>query len=737
MAAFILLTSTLLQGCAVGPYRLQYLWQSEDEPELSYYVDKATAIEYPVEEDSQPTDPDLFVAPRTIRSLDEVSPREISLNECIQQALQTATIILSDGALGSPGNQVLAAPDRAPSIFDVAIQDTNFLFGNRGLQAALTDFDAQLTSSITWGRNEVPQNLANAGIGAGQSLVQETMAWTTRLEKTMAHGGTVSLQGDTNYDGNNRGTGIQAYSSSYNGLFQAEYRQPLWAGAGTEFTRTAGPRNRSLSGVSGVAQGILIARINNDISLTQFEQSVTSLVRDVEQRYWDLDLALRLYASEKDAFEQLVTYLNILDSRGESGVPRLQAQARIYEADARLRGSLADVLDAEARLRRLCHMPLNDGKFLYPSDAPVEGQVVPEWESSIQEALSHRVELRRQKWEIKSLQLQLKAARNLTQPELDMVSQYRRNALGDRFIGGGDTFGNDLFGGQNEGWNIGFQVRMPIGLRLAHDQVRNYEIRLRKARVVLGEQEREIAHELRGAMLNMQRWYELADSTTRRIDTSKKYVIASRDLVLGNDRANSELFNLLLQAQIQQRDAEQAYMRSIIEYNKAITDMKFRKGTLLTDNEIYLAEGNWHPAANINAMQRAEARTHAKDAHKLRTSPMEFVGQPGPTGYESLGTNTRPSIPGALDPEPGLPGGEVPAIPIDGLPQFPNEPVPVPPADSTPMPMEIPPPEMPPQQSRENITQQIRSLQSAARSALAPVSLETEFKSDSSGRVEL
>lgn len=702
MTALLLLASVVLQGCAVGPYRLQYPHNS-DAP-LSYYVDKATSIDYPLESEPEATDPELFNAPRTLRTLEEAEPREISLHECIRLAISESAILLDDASLGSPGNPVLARPAQAASIYDQAIQNTGFLFGNRGVEAALSDFDALATSSLTWGRDEVPQNLANAGIGIGQSLVQETMSWQSRLEKPLANGGQVSVSAEANYDGNNRPSrpslgAVQAYSSAYTGQVQAEYRQPLLAGSGVEFNRIAGPPSQSLRGVSGVSQGVLISRINNDISLTQFEQAVTTVVRDVEQRYWDLDLALRLYASEKEAFEQLTNYLNVLRGRDTGGVPVLQAEARIFEADARLRGSLADVLEAEARLRRLCHLPLSDGTFLYPSDAPVEAEISPDWEASLQEALSHRVELRRQKWEIKSLELQLKASRNLTRPRLDMVTQYRRNGLGDHFLGGGNTLSNDISNGQNEGWNIGFQLVVPVGLRLARIQERNYELRLRKAKAVLLEQEREIAHELSNAMLQMQRWFELADSTTRRIETSRDYVFVTRELVIGNERATADLFNLLLQAQIEQRNAEQAYMRSIVEYNKAFTDLRFRKGTLLTDNEIYLAEGNWHPAAANDAYLRAKARTHGKDAHKLRTVPLEFVGQPAPTAWESVNSHSRPTVPGAMDDaarqtQPGTPQ-EVPAVPEEHNPAMPLQPVPVPPMGPEPAapPMAIPPPD--------------------------------------------
>lgn len=741
MTAMLLLASMLLQGCAAGPFHLQYLWNNDEN--LSYYVDKASSIEYPIQEDPEvTTDPALFDAPRNIRSLDEVKPREISLNECVRLALAETTVILDDGSFGSPGNPVLSRPAQVASTLDPAIQNTGFLFGNLGVEAALADFDALATTSLTWGRDEVPQNIANSGVTPGSTLTQETFAWSTRLEKPLANGGVVSLEGNTNYDGNNRGSFSQLYDSSFSGLVQAEYRQPLLAGAGVEYNRIAGPVSQGLRGVSGVSQGVLISRINNDISLTQFEQSVTTLVRDVEQKYWDLDLALRLYASEKEAFDQLLNYFNILRDRRESGVPILQAEARIFEADARLRGSLTDVLDAESRLRRLAHLPLSDGTFLYPSDAPTEAELTPLWDATLQEALAHRVELRRQKWEIKSLELQLIAARNVSRPRLDLVSQYRRNGLGNHLWGGGDTLGHDIASGQNDGWNIGFQWAMPVGLRLARVRERNYELRLRKAKAVLGEQEREIAYELWGVMLNMQRWYELADSTTRRIKSSEDYVVAARELVLNQDRSNSELFNLLLQAQTQQRDAEQAYMRSIIEYNKAMTDLQFRKGTLLVDNGIYLAEGNWHPAAAEFAMQRAVARTHAKDAHKLRTEPLEFAGQPAPGAWESLGTNTRPSIPGALNDEADEPPALVPR-PVPShqgphmVPPALDEPVPdEPPGLGTPLPIE--PPAKPAEPvSRDAVTLQNRLLrENMQNSQLAPAAGDS-FADDSVGRVKL
>lgn len=732
----LLLASMLLPGCATGPFRLQYIWRDDDDDMLSYYVDKTSSIEYPIETDPLPPDPRILNAPRSIRSLDEVSPREISLAECRQLALDAEVF---------PGNQLLETfGARATTIYDLAITDTNFLFGGRGVEAALSDFDARLQSSVTWGRNEVPQNVATAGLipdplipGDRVSLVQETMAWTTQLQKDLATGGQVSLRHDVNYDGNNRDGG-QLYQSSFSGLVQAEIRQPLLAASGVEVTRIIGPPSQNLQNVRGLTEGVLIRRIANDKLLASFEGSVATLIRQVEDAYWDLNLALRLYKSEKEAFEQLTNYWNILQARGESGVPILQAEARVFEADARLRGSLADVLEKESQLRRLCNLPLSDDTFLYPSDAPLEAEFTPSWDAVLQEALAYRPEIRSQKWEIKSQELQLKAAKNVARPRLDFVSQYRRNGLGNHLSGGGDTLANDIGNGQNEGWDVGFQFFLPVGLRLARIRVRHQELELRKHRALLAEMEEETARRISSAMLNMQRWFELADSTTRRIETSKAYVVASEQLVLGNERANSELFNLLLQAQIQQRDAEQAYMRSIIEYNKAMTALNHEKGTLLRDSNIYLAEGAWHPESAKIALQRAKARTVAHDAHKLQTAPMEFAGQPGPSAFESLGTNSRPGIPGALDGSfNSSPSGLPPGSPVPH--ESPLTPPPVPPEGISPMlvppPIKMPPVDKDQPTDPDSITRFGNDASSDA--AILPPVIIDEAPSGTTGRINL
>ena len=683
--AMMLLAALLTQGCAAPGRRLQYL--IGDEKNLEHYKDYATAIEYPVETEKSETNPDLFRSPRSITSLEEVEQRPMKLEECVRLALSNATILREDQNFMSPANPLMSNPSRVASVYDTAIQETGFLFGNRGPEAALSDFDPVFTNSMQWGRSEDPQNSPNLGLPAGGVLVDETAQWQARLEKPLANSGTVAVEHDWNYSQNNN---TRLFPSAYTGFLQAEYRQPLLAGRGTEFTRIAGPLNQGLRGVSGVSQGVLISRINTDISLLEFEQSVTSLVRDVENKYWDLLLALQLYQSEIKTFADITRFRYVLLERLEDKESRSQADNRLYEADARMKGSLGDVLSAEYRLRRLLGMPLNDGTFLTPVDQPSEAKLVPHWESSLLESLANRAELRRQKWEIRSLELQLTAAKNLVQPRLDFVSQYRVNGFGDNLLGEEDDDGltdagyasasESLTQGNNTSWNLGLSLSMPLGLRLARLQVRNYELRLRKAKSVLMAQEQELAYELNEAIVKMDQWYLLADSGAKRAEVAQDYA----DVSLARLEAQAELdpirFGRTLEAKITSRDADQGYLRSIVEYNKAITELNFRKGTLLQTNSIYLSEGEWNPPAYEQARERGEAMTHALDNTHVDAIPSEFVGGPGKNSWEAQGNPDRPHVPGVVDrgpyaiPGTSSPSTTVPAAPRDQL-QEPADPL--------------------------------------------------------------
>jgi outer membrane protein TolC len=697
---FCLCGVALLCGCAkVGD--LQYLvGESRVSPEdgteeLDYYLDQATKIDYPSVYQASAEEVTLSHEPRTIMDLNKDEVRDMSLEECIRTALLNSTVIRAKSTFGSSGNSILSNPDRTPSVYDPSIQSTGVLFGGRGVEAALSAFDTNFTTQMTWGRNETVQNNpAGNNLPGGSIFVGETGNFRSTLSKNFAYGGSLELGHEVNYLGSNSPS---LFSSSYSGNVSARYRHPLLAGSGTEFTRIAGPISASFGGLTGVTQGVLIARINHDISLTDFESNLTNLVKDVEDSYWELYLQYRIYDTNVSARNSaLRTWrdskrkLEIGGVRGFSVEDEAQARDQYFNTKATTQQNLSLLYKNESALRRLIGLAVNDGSIIRPSDEPITARIDPEWASSVADALTNRVELRRHKWNIKSLELQRQAATSLVRPRLDFVAGYSVNGFGDDLIDHNNSqkfnsFYDTMTDNQQTGWSTGFILEMPIGLRSAKAQVQNIELRLAKARDVLSAQELEIAHEVGNAFQELAEKYMTAQTYFNRREAAKDRA----ELFEKKFRVGTQTLDLLLRAQSSLADAEVAYFRSLVAYSQAIANLHYRQGTLLPFNNVFMAEGEWDPEAYYQAYRRAKSRTYAFDAsNRKHSEPAEFVeasfdsasgqeyfsAEPLPKTHP-MTTESALSPPAADEPAEGAPAAEpsAPELPQSGSDEFGND----------------------------------------------------------------
>ncbi len=673
------------------------------EADLQHYKQAATHVDYPsVHTETDPTT-EFTAAPPTIRDPSTQEVWDLSLTDSIQFALNNNPIIKARGTFKSPANPLMSSPERVASKFDPAIQETNTNGFQPGVEQALSAFDTQFKTSMSWGRNEAIQNnfFLGGGLGAGQTLVSETAQFRSSLGKALANGGSVEFSHNWSYSGTNQN--FQLFPSTYTGSVRADYRQPLLAGAGTEFTRIAG---RTFPGFNSTSGGVVIARINSDVSVADFELNVTNMVRDVEDLYWELYLAYRTYDAELSSRDAALQFWRTTKRRMEIGarkgaiVDEVQSRENYFTSRIRVENALATLYVTEGQFRRLLGLPVNDGRIIRPVEEPLSAEYLANWRMALAESLVHRVELRRQKWQIKSLELQLTAAQNLVQPRLDFVSGYQVNGFGDNLLSydaedgiteaGLNSAYTTLTRGDQTGWDLGLELSLPVGMRSALAAKRNLELRLSKARAVLGSQELEISHELSNAFQLVDWWYQLAETNHhRRIASAKK-----TEVILQEYDAGRAPVDLLLRSRAELAAAEVGYYSALVKYNQALTDMRVRKGTLLEESNVYLAEGPWQPEAQGEALRRAWARSYAFEAKHLKTEPPAFVA-PGPPGFAAPTLDfslDNPSVPPMPTPDAELPQPNAPLPPT-------TDPVPVPegnfglspvPRDSTPPLLQLP-----------------------------------------------
>jgi len=586
--------------------------------ELRYFKDVATEIEYPDAETCRLAEVNDTHAPRTLTNPDDQEIWNLPLEEAIKIALENSKI------MRDLGGRLLNAPGSAPSTYLPAIQESDPRFGVEG---ALSAFDAQVSTSLFWEKNDHPQNFA-ASVAPlfPQIREQDLGTFQSRLSKTTATGGTWSLTGNTIYDWNNSPTNL--FPSVWNTNIEAGVTQPLLQGNGVMFNRIAGPNAQP-----GFYNGVLIARINTDISIADFEVGVRNLVSDVENAYWDLYFAYRdLDAKIAGRDEALTTWRKTaaLAKDGVSAADESLAREQYFFFRSQVENALSGVSGQstqtgngaghfvgaggvyarENNLRYLMGLSANDGRLIRPSDEPAIGRIEFDWEEILGEALCRRVELRRQKWTIQRRELELTAAKNFLMPRLDAVGRYRWLGMGDDLSSSNSApfagAWENMFDGNFQEWQMGLQFNMPIGFRQAMAAVRNAQLNLARERAVLEDQELQVSHDLTGSIRELDRSYQLVQTNYNRRVAAQKQVAAVQ---AARDATPDKIgLNVLLDAQRRLADADVAYYRSLVEYNLAVKGVHFEKGSLLDYDGVYLAEGPWPGKAYSDAERRASRR---------------------------------------------------------------------------------------------------------------------------------
>ncbi|MFK7769628.1 MAG: TolC family protein [Mariniblastus sp.] len=543
-----------------------------------------------------------------LTSADQLPPAfGISIDNILEVALSNTTVLRSLGA------QVLSNPQGATGVFDPAIQATDPLFG---IEAALSEFDANLSASLNHANNDDVFNNSILGGGATEVLQDLTTA-DFAIQKNSAVGTAFALRSNYRYDSNNNRT--STFPSSYQGFWEAEARHPLLQGNGLEFNRIAGPNSRP--GFRNTS-GLLVSRINNDISIGQFEQGVRQFVNETIEAYWNLYFAYRNFESTKMARDTSLETWNSVKARFDNDLPggeadkESQAREQYYLFQQQVvtalngdpRSGVEGILQAEANLRRLVGLPQNDGRLLRPTDSPTSAKTVYDWNSLVNQALDDRVEIRQQLWRVKRRELELLASRNFLLPRLDAVATFRNNGFGDDLVGGGGRFSSllsDMSSGDHNEWEMGLQMNVPLGFRQASAGVRNSELQLRRERAILEEQEKQIIHELGTAVRQTEQYHSAVKFAYNRM-------VAAQDTVDARQAAfaaDAVPVDLLLEAQRRLAESQTAYHRAEVNLQLANESVNRESGQLLASHSVGLDQ---MPSCNSAGVQVAQRQSKVR-----------------------------------------------------------------------------------------------------------------------------
>ena len=584
------------------------------------YIAEQTRIEYP---DTCVESLDDVVNALAPLSLDNPDPKEewqLTLDEVRQMALDNSKILrqlsgVNFSAAGVAGNPslMLSYPSSALSVWDPAIIESN---PQGGVSAALSAFDAIWSSSVSWESNDLAQNTSNRTyIGTAN----EYGTFQTSLSKVAATGGTFYASTAAGYDwgnGDNR-----EWSSDWTAYLEGGFSQPLLRGAGTEFNRIAGP-----GATPGNYNGVMIARIQTDMALADFEIGVRNFLKDLEETYWNLYYAYRNLNASGVGLDAALQSWRTVKAQFDVGHPLGTAQ-NIAQAEQNYQRFKVAVQEAQSNLyknerllRYMIGIAPTDGRLIKPVDEPTIAKVKYNWDEIEAEALSRTPELRKQKWSVKKRELELIASRNFLMPNLDFEGKYRFHGMGKDLLNSDNTSSNAYGSMVHDGfqnWGMGMNLEVPIGFRRELAAVRNAELLLSRERAILQDQELELIHNLSDLYADLDRTYRLIEDYLAVLRAARKEV---RAVQASFDAGKTTLFEVL-DAQQKLADAETSYYRMVIDYNLAIMKINYRKGSLLEYNGVTLAEGPWPAKAYFDANTRARERDAARYVNYGFTEP--------------------------------------------------------------------------------------------------------------------
>ncbi|WP_231615797.1 TolC family protein [Novipirellula artificiosorum] len=510
--------------------------------------------------------------------------RPITQNEVIAMALASSPV------LKPLGLRILAHPETATTVFDTGIAASDPYFGP---QAALAEFDSVLSASVSSQNNDRVFNNATLG-GDVQELLQDYANLTGRVQKRSQNGAIWDINTIKLYDNNNRTGNI--FPNYWETQLEAGVRQPLLRGAGREFNLIAGPNAQPGFNFSN---GILIARLNNRISDTDFEIAVRTFVRDLYAVYWDLKRQYRHYdsviAARDMAYQTWQSVLARSEAKLGGGEANKEAQSRAKyyrycrEAEMAIGGSSGQggVLATERRLRQMIGLPNQPHELLFPVDEDVLAEFSFDLDTTVARAMMNRSELKRQRLKVQQQELRLVATKNFLLPQLDLIGRYRLRGFGDDLTGDGERFSSaykDFFSLDHQEFEFGVEMGVVAGQRQARAAVRNATLQLAKDRSILLEQQRTLQFELTDAVAEVETAFDAMEFSRLQAEAVRAR-LKSSEVLFEADKIQIEF---LLDAQEDLLQAELSYATDLSRYALSLVSVSADTGSLLQDLGIVL-----------------------------------------------------------------------------------------------------------------------------------------------------
>lgn len=343
------------------------------------------------------------------------------------------------------------------------------------------------------------------------------------------------------------------------------------------------------SGVYYNTAAIRIAGLRTNATLGSANRQLQEHAMDIIREYYELLLNRCLLSQSLNGQNRLYQIHEKLKSREDIDLDKSQlsrslaAIAKLQEQIATLRGSIRS---NQARLRELVNSPLiksPDCRELIPTTMPISMLVEVDLESEMIGVLQLRGDVVEVQNRIEVARVERNIAKNDLRPQLDAIAEtYVRGLQGNYDVG--RAWASQLDTGRPS-YFVGAVYQSPYGNRAAKSQVQGRTAEL--ARLIYDYEETLNAAraELESATYNSESLFEATDAAIQSTFATQDEVEHQMATFLSNfdgRKSVTSILSDLLDAEQRLIQAENNWVTKHILYMRALSQVKYESGTLLS-----------------------------------------------------------------------------------------------------------------------------------------------------------
>lgn len=431
---------------------------------------------------------------------------------------------------------------------NIQIQEFNPKIRKADIEVAKGEFDPNLDTifSHRYKENQTSTQLAGTNI-AENRVIEPSFSWTHKIKT----GTSYELKYIT--DRNSTNSSFVTEDPHYVSELVLTVTQPLLRNRGREIQEA----------------DININKNNYKSAVLGFNMETLIIIADVEKLYWDLYNAYDELEVAKLSLDLAKELYEVSEARIEAGV---LAPIEIYqsEADVALREegiitAQKQIEDVEDQLKTAMNLEYWD-KTVIPVDRPKVVEIPPILDEEIAQALEERKDLKQARLKLENQEINLKVAKNQLYPDLSIYAAGGVNGLNQNY----EDHLEDQFSADYYSYEAGFQLNIPIGNRIAKNNVKKATAQKGQASVEIKQVRQQIIVEVREAVRAIEVALKQIKATTRTEALEKKRLESEQEkFKLGMSTAHDVL------------DFQESYARAlsnkhkaVVEYAKAVAELK-------------------------------------------------------------------------------------------------------------------------------------------------------------------